>query len=180
VMILLLFGPPGSGKGTQSRVLAERFGISAISTGEMLRAESRAGSELGTIAAGVLASGGLVSDELVDSLVARRIGRRDCAGGFLLDGYPRTTVQARSISSLSRVRGLPEPVIVAVGSGRAGVVEPLSARLQCLRCQHVYNLNSQPPRTDGRCDRDGAELTVRGDDRADAIRQRLWAHREQT
>ena len=179
-MVLLLFGPPGAGKGTQSRLLVERLGIPAISTGDILRGECRAGTDLGKMAATTLAVGGLVSDELVDRLVADRIGHRDCARGFLLDGYPRTTAQARSFSSPSRARGLPEPVIVQLDVDERVLIERLSARRQCPRCQHVYNLKSQPPRIAGRCDRDEAELIIREDDREHTIRQRFRAHWEQT
>jgi len=179
-MILILFGPPGAGKGTQSRFLAERLGIPAISTGDMLRAESKAGTELGKMASTILASGGLVSDELVDQLVAGRIARRDCVRGFLLDGYPRTPAQACSFSNLSRARQLPEPLIVQLDVDEQVLIERLSARRQCPRCQRVYNLNSQPPRTAGRCDRDDGDLMVRDDDREPTIRQRLRAYREQT
>jgi len=179
-MIILLFGPPGSGKGTQSKMLAERLGVPAISTGDMLRAASRADTELGRMAAHVLASGRLVSDELVDNFVADRIGRLDCARGFLLDGYPRTTAQARSFSTLTLARGLPEPMIARLEVDEKMLIERLSTRLQCPRCQHVYNLNSQRPRITGRCDRDDVELVVREDDCEHPIRQRLRAYREET
>src|SRR5450759_3301210 len=109
-VILLLFGPPGCGKGTQAEYLAERFHISAISTGEMFRAECKAGTELGKAACSVLAKGGLVSDEVVEGIVASRISRPDCASGFLLDGFPRTVPQAVHLAGLLRERNLPDPV----------------------------------------------------------------------
>src|ERR1035438_4074629 len=111
-VILLLFGPPGCGKGTQAAFLAERFQIPAISTGEMFRAECKAATPLGKKACSILAKGGLVDDDTVNAIVAGRIARSDCAGGFLLDGYPRTVPQAQWFSALLRQRGLRAPVVI--------------------------------------------------------------------
>jgi adenylate kinase len=179
-MILLLFGPPGCGKGTQSASLAERFGIPAISTGEMFRAECKAGTELGRMACSILCSGGLVSDDIVNGIVASRIARPDCARGFLLDGYPRTVPQAQAFAALLRERGLPEPTVVHLDVADSVLLQRLTARRQCPQCKRIYNVISQPPRTEGRCDDDGAELITREDDQEQVIRQRLQAYAEQT
>jgi len=179
-VILLLFGPPGCGKGTQSEFLSERFGIPAISTGEMFRAECKAGTELGKIACSILSSGGLVSDDITNRIVAGRIAKADCKGGFLLDGYPRTVPQAQAFAAVLRERGLPDPVVVHLDVADAVLVKRLTARRQCPQCKHIYNLNSQPPRVAERCDHDGAELITREDDREEVIRQRLHAYEEQT
>lgn len=179
-MILLLFGPPGCGKGTQAAFLAERFHIPAISTGEMFRAECKAGTELGNAASSILAKGGLVSDEIVNGIVASRIARPDCANGFLLDGYPRTVPQAMYFSALLRERGLPDPIVIHMDVPDSALVERLTARRQCPQCLRIYNLLSQPPRTAGKCDDDGAGLTTREDDQEAVIRRRLRAYDELT
>jgi adenylate kinase len=179
-LILLLFGPPGCGKGTQSASLAARFDIPAISTGEMFRAECQAGTDLGRQAAAVLAAGLLVSDEIVNAIVASRISRPDCTGGFLLDGYPRTVPQARAFADLLRQRGLPPPMVIHIDVADELLVGRLTARRQCPCCRRIYNLVSQPPRIPGRCNEDDAALITRSDDQEHVIRQRLLAYKEQT
>ena len=179
-MILLLFGPPGCGKGTQAVYLAERFHIPAISTGEMFRAECKAGTELGKAACSILSRGGLVSDELVNGIVANRIARPDCKEGFLLDGYPRTVPQAIWFSALLRDRGLPTPVVIHLDVPDEALVTRLTARRQCPQCKHIYNAVLQPPKVAGVCDVDGAALLTREDDREEVVRQRLRAYDELT
>ncbi len=179
-MILLLFGPPGCGKGTQAVYLAERFHIPAISTGEMFRAECKAGTELGKAACSILSRGGLVSDDLVNGIVANRIARPDCKEGFLLDGYPRTVPQAIWFSALLRDRRLPTPVVIHLDVPDEALVTRLTARRQCPQCKHIYNAVLQPPKVAGVCDVDGAALLTREDDREDVVRQRLRAYDELT
>ena len=175
-VIVLLFGPPGCGKGTQAEVLAERYHIPAISTGEMFRAECKAGTELGTRASAILAAGGLVGDDIVNGMVAGRIARGDCADGFLLDGYPRTLDQARYFSQLIEQRGLPSPIVIHLDVPDENLIARLTARRQCPQCKHIYNVLAQPPKVEGLCDRDGAVLTTREDDRETVIRDRLRAY----
>jgi adenylate kinase len=179
-VILLLFGPPGCGKGTQAAYLAERFQIPAISTGEMFRAECKAGTELGKAACQIMTSGGLVGDDIVNGIVASRISRADCRDGFLLDGYPRTVPQADHFAGVLRERGLPEPIVIHLAVADDALVARLTARRQCPKCLRIYNLLSQPPRNSGVCDDDGAALTARADDQEEIIRQRLQAYRELT
>lgn len=179
-MILLLFGPPGCGKGTQSAWLAARYGIPAISTGEVFRAEIKAGTPLGKTASAIMAAGGLVGDDIVNGIVANRIAQPDCAGGFLLDGYPRTVPQAEVFAALLGERGLPDPVVIHLDVADAVLIERLTARRQCPQCKRIYNLISQPPRDAGQCDDDGAPLLTREDDKEAVIRQRLQAYEEQT
>ena len=179
-MILLLFGPPGCGKGTQSASLAARFDIPAISTGELFRAEVKAGTPLGRKASAIMASGALVSDDIVNGMVANRIAEPDCARGFLLDGYPRTVPQAEMFAALLRERGLPDPVVIHLDVADSVLVARLTARRQCPQCKRIYNLNSQPPRVAEKCDDDGAALLTREDDKEAVIRQRLHAYEEQT
>ncbi|MBS1857343.1 MAG: adenylate kinase [Acidobacteria bacterium] len=179
-MILLLFGPPGCGKGTQAAFLAERFSIPAISTGEMFRAECKAGTDLGRIACQLISKGALVSDEIVDQMVARRISQADCREGFLLDGYPRTVPQAAAFATLVRSRGLPEPAVIHLDIPDELVVMRLTARRQCPLCKRIYNLLSRPPATAGICDDDGTPLITRDDDGEDVIRDRIRAYHQQT
>jgi adenylate kinase len=179
-LILLLFGPPGCGKGTQAAFLAARFKIPAISTGEMFRAECKAGTELGKMASAIMASGGLITDDITNGIVANRIAQPDCAGGFLLDGYPRTVPQAEHFAGLLRQRGLPHPVVIFLDVPTESLVARLTARRQCPQCLRIYNVLSQPPRVEGKCDDDGADLLTRGDDQEATIRQRMRAYDELT
>jgi len=179
-MIILLFGPPGCGKGTQAAFLADRFHIPAISTGEMFRAECKAGTELGKAACTILSQGKLVGDDIVNGIVASRIARRDCEDGFLLDGYPRTVPQAIFFSDLLRQRGLPEASVIHLDVHDEVLVTRLCARRQCPTCHRIYNLISQAPRVPGVCDDDGVALVTRDDDQESVIRQRLRAYDELT
>ena len=179
-MIVLLFGPPGCGKGTQAVFVAKRFGIPAISTGEMFRAAVKDGTELGRVAAAIMSSGQLVPDSITNGIVAERIAAPDCAGGFLLDGYPRTVPQAQHFSEILRQRGLPAPVVIHLDVPDEELVSRLTARRQCPVCKTIYNVIGQPPRVEGRCDNEGAELITRVDDQEATIRERLRAYKELT
>jgi adenylate kinase len=179
-LILLLFGPPGCGKGTQAAKLAQRFGIPAISTGEMFRAECQTGSELGRKVSEVIRQGHLVPDDIVDAMVASRTARPDCVRGFLLDGYPRTVSQARSLSALLSQRKMPEPVVIYLDVSESRLVERLTARRQCPECRRIYNVITQPPKVEGLCNEDRAPLITRDDDCECVIRRRLQAYAEET
>ncbi len=179
-MNILLFGPPGCGKGTQAGYIASRFGITAISTGDMFRAECKAGTELGQLTCSILAKGGLVGDEIVNGMVANRIAQPDCASGFLLDGYPRTVPQAEFLARLLKERGLPNPSVVFLEVPDSALVARLTSRRQCPRCGQIYNLLTQPPRVEGVCDADGTQLIRRDDDKEQVILDRLKAYHELT
>jgi adenylate kinase len=179
-VILLLFGPPGCGKGTQAAFLAERFRIPAISTGEMFRAECAAETELGKLACQIMTTGGLVGDDIVNGIVASRTSREDCRSGFLLDGYPRTVPQACHLSELLRQRGLPGPIVIHLDVAEDSLVTRLTARRQCPQCRRIYNVQLQPPRNAGLCDDDETPLIAREDDREEVIRRRLRAYQEVT
>ncbi len=179
-VILLLFGPPGCGKGTQAARLADRLQIPAISTGEIFRAECKAGTDLGRLAYKVISNGRLVGDDIVNAMVASRIARPDCAGGFLLDGYPRTVPQAEQFAALLRERGLPDPTVIYLQVPEDVLVARLTARRQCPKCLRIYNTMWQPPRQPERCDDDGEKLIRREDDQEAVIRQRMAAYRELT
>jgi len=146
----------------------------------MFRAESKAGTELGKTVSAIMAKGALVSDELVDEIVASRTSRPDCADGFLLDGYPRTVPQARVFAALLSRRGLPDPIVIHMDVRDDSLVARLTARRQCPECRRIYNLLSQPPRIAGQCDDDHAPLLIRDDDNEAVIRRRLAAYKELT
>ena len=179
-MVLLLFGPPGSGKGTQSQKITSWLGIPAISTGDMLRAEITSGSALGKAAQDIMANGGLVGDDLVNRMLAERISRPDCKNGFLLDGYPRTVQQAEYLDRLINERHLDKPVILHLDVPLDALVGRLTSRRQCPVCKRIYNLLQQPPRTPGICDNDGAPLTTRKDDQEDVVKERIRTYDEVT
>jgi adenylate kinase len=146
----------------------------------MLRAESQSGTRLGQKARAILARGELIGDELVNAIVASRTARQDCAGGFLLDGYPRTVPQAQYFSKLLEERGLPAPVVIHLDVPLDTLVTRLTARRQCPKCLRIYNLMSQPPKSGDACDEDGSCLIAREDDRESVIRKRLRAYEAQT
>lgn len=177
---LLLLGPPGCGKGTQGERLAKALRIPTISTGEMIRAEIKAGSELGKIAAGVTITGGLLSDELVNRIVESRLSKEDCAAGFLLDGYPRSLEQAKFLGDLLMRLGMPLPTVVHIDVPSDLLVSRTCLRRYCAVCGSLYNLQSKPPRVEGACDSCGAPLQQRADDCEDTVRNRLAAYEKTT
>ena len=172
-MILLLFGPPGCGKGTQSRLITDWLKIPAISTGEMLRAELQAGSELGVAAQSIMASGGLVGDDLVNRMLLKRVSQHDCSHGFLLDGYPRTVYQAEFLDGVLTERSLPPARVLHLDVPGDALIGRMTSRRQCPACCRIFNLLHQPPKQKGICDDDGAALITRRDDREDVFRERL-------
>ncbi len=178
-LAVVLFGPPGSGKGTQAKLLEGRLGIPHVSTGDILREHVAAGDSLGLEVRSVMQAGGLVPDELVSRLVEERISRPDAGNGFLLDGYPRTVRQAETLNGMLECRGA-DPVVVHLRVDYNRIIGRLSARRQCLQCGALYNLVSNPPKAAGRCDRDDSSLVLRDDDSEPVIRQRLRAYDEQT
>ena len=179
-MVILLFGPPGSGKGTQSPHITRLLNIPAISTGEMLRAECEAGTELGIIASAVLAEGRLVSDDLVNRILVHRLKQPDCLNGFLLDGYPRTVSQAQFLDEKLKRDGLGEPTIIHLATPTSVLIERISSRRQCPKCGTIYNLLFKPPRKPYVCDNDGTKLVRRKDDDVAVVRARLEAYEELT
>lgn len=179
-MVLLLFGPPGSGKGTQSRLITNWLQIPAISTGDMLRAEIQAGTQLGESARSIMASGGLVGDALVSEMLVKRVSQPDCANGFLLDGYPRTVEQAEFLDRVITDRELCKPVILHLDVPLDALVGRMTSRRQCPKCGRIYNLLQQPPKVDELCDDDGTPLITRKDDREDVVRERIRTYDEVT
>jgi adenylate kinase len=174
---LILFGAPGSGKGTQAKLLAKALTLPHISTGDMLRESVERGDDLGHEVQAILASGSLVPDEIVNALVADRIERNDCERGFILDGYPRTVNQARIVSQMLNERGV-AVLVVHLKVDYNVIVDRLAARRQCPICGAVYGVAANGPVTV--CGLDGAKVVVREDDRPEVVRRRLQNYDHQT
>lgn len=180
-MRVVLLGPPGCGKGTQAALLRERLGVPHLSTGDMLRAAVEAGTEIGRRAGEIMKRGGLVPDEAVVGIVAQRIGLRDCGGGFVLDGFPRTVAQAEALGGMLEERGLRLDRVIEIAIDEGGLVRRVTGRFVCAGCNAVYNEHSKPPQREGICDKcGGTEFRRRPDDTAEAVAQRLAAYREET
>lgn len=175
-----MFGPPGCGKGTQACEIVGLTKITAISTGDMLRGEMKAGTELGLKAQSIMAAGGLVNDELVNDMLVSRISRSDCEDGFLLDGYPRTVEQAKYLDGVLQRRGYPAPIVFHLDVPADVVVGRITARRQCPVCGRIYNALYQPPKVEGKCDFDDGVLFTRKDDTEETVRERLRAYAELT
>ena len=171
-MALVLFGSPGSGKGTQSKFLVKWLGIPQISTGDMLREHVRAGSPIGKAIAARMKAGGLVPDGLVNELVFERVREPDCDRGFILDGYPRTPEQAAQLLPVLEASGTTEVVIHLVVDYNV-IISRMAGRRVCPKCGTLYNAISNRPAKEGICDLDGTTLVVREDDRAEVVRARL-------
>jgi len=178
-LALILFGPPGSGKGTQAKLLVKTLAIPQISTGDMLREHVRTGNAVGTKVEAKMKAGILVKDEVVNRLVDERLAQPDAARGFILDGYPRTRAQAETLCDLLSGRGA-DAVVVHLVVDYNVIIARLTGRRQCPVCGTLYNVVSKPPRVAGVCDLDGAALIVRDDDREEVIRERLAAYEKQT
>jgi adenylate kinase len=169
---IILFGSPGSGKGTQAKLLRHCLSGPHISTGDMLRTHIKAGDKIGLQAERLIKAGKLVPDELVNWLVKSRLGERDCQSGVILDGYPRTLNQAGVLLKILRPNAL-QPAVVHLVVDYDRIVARLSGRRQCPVCGTLYSSKTNPPKVAGICDLDGAELVTREDDRESVIRERL-------
>jgi adenylate kinase len=179
VKAIVLFGSPGSGKGTQAKMLTTCLGIPHISTGDMLRDRIRSGSEAAKAMGATMHSGGLVSDLVVNEMVKERLTEPDAAKGFILDGYPRTLDQAGHLAEWLVGRGIRE-VVIHLAVDYNIIIARLTGRRQCPRCGTLYNVSSHPPRVEGVCDLDGERLVIRDDDSETVIRGRLDAYDRQT
>ena len=175
-MRIILLGGPGAGKGTQAAFVSERYGIPQVSTGDMLRAAIRSGSELGGRAATLMDAGRLVSDEIIIGLVEERIAAGDCANGFLLDGFPRTIPQAAAM----RTRGVDIDAVVEIAVPDEKIVERMSGRRVHPGSGRTYHVRFNPPAVEGIDDVTGEPLVLRDDDREDTVRRRLEVYHEQT
>ena len=179
-MRLVLLGPPGAGKGTQAQEISRRLEIPHISTGDMFRAAIRSGTELGRKAKEYLEAGQLVPDEVTIGLVKDRLSRRDCEGGFLLDGFPRTVPQAQALDDWLEERGLKLDAVLDIEAPWEVLLVRLTGRRICSSCGATYHVVYNPPQKPGRCDICGGELVQRQDDREDTVRERLEVYDRQT
>jgi len=177
---VIFLGPPGSGKGTQAKVLAGKYGVPHLSTGDMLREHIAKGSPLGLKAKPIMERGELVPDSLVLKMVAERIERPDCSQGFVFDGFPRTVTQAKYLGELLRQHGFKQPFVIHMVIGNALLIRRLTGRRTCKVGGEIYNVFDRPPKVEGICDNDGGELIQRPDDREEVIRQRLHAYEKLT
>ncbi|MGB2742529.1 MAG: adenylate kinase [Cognaticolwellia sp.] len=175
-MRIILLGAPGAGKGTQAQFLMAKFGIPQISTGDMLRAAIKAGTELGKKAKAVMDAGQLVSDELIIGLVKERIAQDDCKAGFLLDGFPRTIPQADAMKE----NGVSVDHVVEFDVPDEVIVERMGGRRVHAGSGRVYHIVYNPPKTEGKDDETGDELAIRPDDEEATVRKRLGIYHEQT
>ena len=177
---LILLGPPGAGKGTQAEKLADELKVAHISTGDILRQAVADGTRLGLEAKKVMEAGELVSDEIMLGIIRERLARDDAARGYVLDGYPRTLPQARSLQSLMDERSESPVVVVNIEVDREELVRRISGRRSCPNCKAVFNVHAQPPKKPDVCDACGQKLVQRADDEESTVRQRLAVYDRQT
>lgn len=179
-MIIVLFGPPGAGKGTQSAMLAKQFNIPAFSTGDMFRAAIAAQTPVGREVKSVMERGDLVGDELVNKLVFERLNEPDCANGVILDGYPRTVAQAQALDAWLEDHHLTLDKIFELVVDEKMLVQRRAGRLYAPQSKCVYHITFNPPKVAGICDESGEPLIQREDDQPAVVQHRLEVYREQT
>jgi adenylate kinase len=177
---VVLLGPPGAGKGTQAKLLREKFEACQVSTGDILRKAVADQSPLGKEASEYIHRGALVPDSLIVKLVAERLKEKDCENGFILDGFPRTIPQAESLDEILKKMGLALDAVLSVQVPPRVIVERLAGRRTCKNCGALYHQDFDPPKNKGTCDRCGGELFQRDDDREETIRARLKVYDTQT
>lgn len=179
-MNLILFGPPGAGKGTQAKFIVDSFGVPQISTGDMLRVAVRDKTPLGVLAKQIMDSGGLVSDEIVLGLVKERLSLSDCDNGFVLDGFPRTIPQADALVSILGGFGRSVEHVISLEVDNSDIILRLSGRRACPGCGKGYHISFDPPKVPGVCDVCQAVLIQRDDDSEETVRNRLLVYDEMT
>lgn len=179
-MNIVLFGPPGSGKGTQAHFIVEKYRIPQISTGDMLRSAVKAKSALGVMAKSIMDSGALVPDEIVLGLVKERVTQKDCVTGFILDGFPRTISQADSLLALLSEMGKKIDYVISLDVDRQELINRLSGRRTCSSCGKGFHVIYDKPQRDGICDSCGADLIQRDDDTESTVIKRLKVYEDQT
>ncbi|MGI8904266.1 MAG: adenylate kinase [Solirubrobacteraceae bacterium] len=177
---LILFGPPGAGKGTQAERLQVDFRLPFISTGEMLRESVKAGTELGRRAAQYMDAGDLVPDGVIVTMAGHRLQQADARDGFILDGFPRTVAQARALDEQLAERGRRVTAALLIDVPEEDIVRRLSGRRVCVKAGHNYHVDFDPSKREGVCDQDGSRLVQREDDRPEVVSKRLRVYREQT
>jgi adenylate kinase len=179
-MNLILLGPPGAGKGTQAKRIAEKYKLPHISTGDIFRETAGSGSDLGKKLQSYMSAGKLVPDDLVVEIVKARLDKDDCANGFLLDGFPRTVVQAQALDGVLKKSGKKIDRVLLIDLTGEEVVKRLSGRRVCAKCGANYNIYFKPPKKEGVCDKCSQDLTQRADDNPETIGKRLKVYDGQT
>ena len=180
-MNIILIGPPGCGKGTQAQRIQDAFGIVQLSTGDMLRAAVAAGTELGMQAKVVMERGDLVPDDIIIAMISERIDEPDCAGGFILDGFPRTTRQAEALDRMLQDKGLKIDLVIQLDVDEAALVERITGRFSCAKCGAGYHDSFKRPDVDGVCNVCGStEFVRREDDKKETVLARLEAYHQET
>lgn len=176
-MRIILFGPPGSGKGTQGDLLEKKYGFPKISTGDLLRSEVQKGTSLGREAEALMNRGELVSDEIVINMIKNRIFKPEYQKGYILDGFPRNIVQAQKLEEVNPDR---EEMAIEIYLSDQAVIERIGERRVCPNCEMIFNLKNKPPKKEGVCDVCGEKLILRDDDRPEVLQDRLKVYHQQT
>lgn len=179
-MKIVMLGAPGAGKGTQAKMIAARYEIPHISTGDIFRANIKEGTELGKKAKAFMDQGLLVPDELTLELIMDRFTKADCANGYVLDGFPRTIAQAEALTASLKAAGDALDYAIDVDVPDSAIVERMSGRRACLACGGTFHIIFNPPKVAGKCDLCGGELSIRKDDEPETVQKRLNVYHEQT
>ena len=179
-MKVIMLGAPGAGKGTQAKMLADKYSVPHVSTGDIFRANIKEGTELGMKAKGYMDQGLLVPDELVVDIVVDRLGKADAANGYVLDGFPRTIPQAEALTAALAAKGEKVDFAIDIEIPDENIIERMGGRRACVSCGATYHIVNIPPKKEGICDVCGAELILRDDDKPETVKKRLDVYHEQT